>query len=152
MKTAGNNINIRSITIHDKAAYQQVYDLREEILRKPIGLSLKNEDLSGDADDIIIIAEIDGTVVGCVMIHPTAEAGVMKLRQMAIAEGLQGTGIGRMIVKEAEQVIKKVGNTTIKLHARITAEGFYQRLNYITTSAVFTEVGIPHVIMEKELV
>ncbi len=28
-------------------------------------------------------------------------------------------------------------------------EDFYKRLNYTTTSDVFTEVGIPHVVMEK---
>lgn len=145
------NITIRTITINDVTAYQQVYDLREEILRKPIGLSLKNEDLSADANDMIVVAEQEGNIIGCVMIQQTPDKNVAKLRQMAVAKTVQGLGIGRMLLEGAEHILLREGKKKIKLHARITAEGFYKGMNYITTSDVFTEVGIPHVIMEKEL-
>jgi predicted GNAT family N-acyltransferase len=38
-----------------------------------------------------------------------------------------------------------------KLHGQKQAEGFYQKLGYETSSAVFMEDGIPHVIMVKSL-
>ena len=145
------NITIRTITINDVTAYQQVFDLREEILRKPIGLSLKNEDLGADANDMIVIAEQEGSIIGCLMIQQTPDKDIVKLRQMAVAESSQGLGIGRMLVAGAEKIIQHQGKQKIKLHARITAEGFYKNLGYSTISDVFTEVGIPHIIMEKEL-
>lgn len=145
------NITIRTITIKDVTAYQQVFDIREEILRKPIGLSLKNEDLGADANDMIVIAEQEGNIIGCVMIQQTPDKDIVKLRQMAVAEHVQGLGVGRMLVAGAEKIIQQQRKQKIKLHARITAEGFYKNLGYSTISDVFTEVGIPHVIMEKEL-
>jgi predicted GNAT family N-acyltransferase len=151
MTSSANNITIRIISTKDAAAYQQVYDLREAMLRKPIGLSLKNEDLSADANDIIIVAEQNDIIIGCLMLQQTADKGIVKLRQMAVAETAQRLGIGRMLVAGAEKIIEQEGNKKIKLHARITAEGFYKNLGYTTTSDVFTEVGIPHVMMEKEL-
>ena len=150
MKTPEKHITIRPIAITD-SDYPQVFELRDALLRKPIGLSLKDEDLSADANDIILAAEHNGTIVGCVMLCPPDTSGTVKLRQMAVAESEQGTGVGRMLVEGAEQALKNKGNKKIKLHARVTAEGFYKRLGYITVSDVFTEVGIPHVVMEKVL-
>jgi predicted GNAT family N-acyltransferase len=142
------NIQIIQVKVTDKD-YQKVYDLREEILRKPIGLSLKDEDLSGDALDHILIAKTGKELIGCVMLHPTEREDKVKLRQMAVAESWQGKGIGRLLVEAAEHHCRRLGINKIVLHARITAEQFYSKLGYKTVSEEFTEVGIPHVIMEK---
>jgi len=130
--------------------YEQVWDLREEVLRKPLGQSLKNDDLSGDAHDHILAAFKDDTVVGCVILHPK-ENGVMKLRQMAVRPSMQGTGVGTLIVKAAEAATLEYGFTKIDMHARMVALDFYKKLGYTVTGDVFTEVGIPHVVMEKSL-
>lgn len=148
MSTTMDEITIRQISL-DEPDYEQVYNLREEILRKPIGLSLKNEDLSNDAQDIILGAIQQGKVIGCLMIHPTEAGHKVKIRQMAVADDYQGKGLGRMLMTEAEQLVWKINKTHIVLNARVTAQPFYEKLNYKTTSDVFTEVGIPHVVMEK---
>ncbi len=145
-----DTITIRQVNIND-ADYQQVYDLREEVLRKPIGLSLKDEDLTGDALDIILAAEHDNKIIGCVMLHPTDNSDTMKLRQMGVYDSWQGKGIGRMLVEGAEELLLQKGVKKIVLHARVTAQTFYSKLGYIQTGDVFTEVGIPHIVMEKEL-
>ncbi len=143
-------ITITTVSLND-ALYQQVYNLREEVLRKPIGLSLKNEDLSGDALDTILAALENESVIGCVMLHPHENSEIIKLRQMAVADMHQGKGIGRMLVLAAEAHARESGIKKTVLHARITAAPFYKKLNYIATSGEFTEVGIPHVVMEKML-
>jgi predicted GNAT family N-acyltransferase len=143
-----DEIKIRQISLDDRH-YSQVNDLREEVLRRPIGLSLKNEDLSGDAKDIILGAMLGNKVVGCLMIHPTEAEHKVKIRQMAIAGEWQGKGLGRMLMMEAEKQSWQNNKTHIILHARVTAQPFYEKLDYKTISNVFTEVGIPHVVMEK---
>ena len=145
-----SNISISTITVND-AAYGQVWQLREEVLRKPLGMSLKNEDLSMDAEDVIYIACEGDKVVGCLMLHSISDT-VMKFRQMAVDTAMQGKGIGRMLVTAAEEDIKTKGYTTVILHARQHVCGFYEALDYFITSSAFTEVGIPHVIMKKMLV
>jgi N-acetylglutamate synthase-like GNAT family acetyltransferase len=145
-----DNITIRQIHITN-SDYYKVYDLREEILRRPIGLSLKDEDLSGDILDIILVAEKKEEILGCVMLHPTSDAGIYKLRQMAVLDGLQGKGIGKALVNAAEQTLRDRGINKIILHARETATGFYQKLGYNITSGLFIEVGIPHIVMEKHI-
>lgn len=144
------DIFIRVTDIHDKE-YQQIYNLRESILRIPIGLSLKDEDLSGDVRDIILVAQHGETVVGCLMLHPTDIDREIKLRQMAIDNKWQRRGIGGILVSAAEETVKNRNINKVILHARVSALDFYLKLGYLQTSDVFTEVGIPHVVMEKEL-
>jgi len=39
----------------------------------------------------------------------------------------------------------------VKLHGQTQAEGFYKKLGFRTSSDVFMEDGIPHILMLKEL-
>jgi predicted GNAT family N-acyltransferase len=48
-------------------------------------------------------------------------------------------------------VLLAVGVTTLTLHARLSAVGFYRRLGYATHGEHFIEIGLPHVDMCKQL-
>lgn len=141
---------LQVITTHHPL-YAQVYDLREEVLRKPIGLSLRNEDLGAESADTIIVA-LDGAhrVIGCVMLRPIGSKEV-KLRQMAIAAQWQGQGVGMALLRKAEEVAGASGYDTISLHARQPAVPFYEKGGYRSEGDVFMEVGIPHLFMHKHL-
>jgi len=128
--------------------YREVWDLREEVLRKPLGLSLKNEYLSWDNEDIIFIAEQNEKVVGCLMLHDVGNKTI-KLRQMAVYDNRQGMGIGRMLVEAAEKYAAQNGYCQVVLHARKGATGFYTTLGYLQFGDEFMEVGIPHIGMKK---
>ncbi len=130
--------------------YQQVFDLREEVLRKPLGMSLLNEDLSRDYTDTIMAGLLDGKVVACLMLHPKS-AETVQLRQMAVYDHLQGRGLGRELVAAAERLATDRGYTKMILHARQVALGFYKSMNYTVVGDEFAEVGIPHYAMEKVL-
>jgi predicted GNAT family N-acyltransferase len=130
--------------------YQQLLQFRNDLLRRPLGLDLFAEDLSDDEKDIILAAVDNKEIVGCVMLHPVDKESI-KLRQMAVSEALQGKGLGKILVSEAEQAAAEEGYQRIVLHARITAQEFYQKAGYTPTGDIFTEVTIPHIAMEKTL-
>ena len=129
--------------------FQQVWDLREEILRKPLGLSLKNEDLSRDNTNEIFIAIYEGKVIGCVFLQPL-EHNEVQLRAMAVYNEWQGKRVGRMLVQALEAYAWEHGVDKIVLHSRKVALGFYKSLGYQQYGDEFTEVGIPHYMMEKK--
>jgi len=130
--------------------YQQLLVFRNRWLREPLGLNLFEEDLSDDHKDHILVVMDGEEIVGCVMLHPSG-ADTVKLRQMAIHERLQGKGIGKVLVEDAEQLAAEKGYKEIVLHARMTAKGFYEKLGYTPFGAEFTEVTIPHIAMRKTL-
>jgi hypothetical protein len=127
-----------------------VWQLREDVLRRPLGLSLKNESLAMDYEDVILVALSGATVIGCLMLHPLP-GSVMKFRQMAVSDSWQGRHIGRMLMEAGEQLAAEKNYTMVSLHARKIVAGFYSRLGYTTIGGEFTEVGIPHLKMEKQL-
>jgi len=130
--------------------YQQMVQLRNEILRKPLGLSFQHEELEKEAHDILIGAFEDDRMLGCCMLIET-EPGTVRLRQMAVINNLQGKGIGRAMMQFAENIARDRGFKRITMHARKTATGFYEKLGYEVSGGEFEEVTLPHVVMEKRL-
>ncbi|MDL2289779.1 GNAT family N-acetyltransferase [Paludibacteraceae bacterium OttesenSCG-928-F17] len=138
------------IISHNSNKYKEVVALRQKILRDPLGMKFSKEDLERDAYETICVCVEDGKIVGCNQLAHHADR-TAKLRQMAVESSQQGKGTGSKLLFFAEDTARKKGYTTIELHARMTAKNFYLKNGYELISDVFTEVGIPHVKMKKEL-
>jgi predicted GNAT family N-acyltransferase len=135
---------------HGSKEYQQMVDLRMHILRKPLGLDFTKEELESEKEDVLIGCFEDDKLEGCCLLTKTDEKTV-RLRQMAVTSGLQGKGIGRVLMSFAENVARDLGYEKLTMHARKSAVGFYEKLGYNICSDEFNEVTIPHYVMEKDL-
>jgi N-acetylglutamate synthase-like GNAT family acetyltransferase len=135
---------------HGSKEYSQMLALRHTLLRKPLGLSFNDAELKDEVNDILIGCFDDDHLEGCCLLTQT-EPQVLRLRQMAVVSGLQGKGIGKVLLQFAENIARDRGFKKIIMHARITATGFYEKLGYTIASDVFEEVTIKHYIMEKKL-
>ena len=135
---------------HGSPEYQQLVQLRNDILRKPLGLVFLPDELEKEKEDILIGAFEDDKMLGCCMLINT-DPGTVRLRQMAVLNTLQGKGIGKALMQFAENIARDRGYRKITMHARKTATGFYEKLGYTTNGVEFLEVTLPHVVMEKQL-
>jgi N-acetylglutamate synthase-like GNAT family acetyltransferase len=135
---------------HGTKEYQQMVNLRMEILRKPLGLSFDPAELEKEKEDVLMGAFEDDKLLGCCLLT-RQDQHTMRLRQMAVPNNMQGKGIGRALMIFAENIARDLGYKKLCMHARTTALGFYEKLGYTTTGEEFTEVTIPHYIMEKAL-
>ena len=135
---------------HGTKEYQQMVNLRNEILRKPLGLTFSVEDLEREKDDILMGAFEDDRLLGCCLLT-RMDDGTVRLRQMAVPNGMQGKGVGRALMIFAENIARDLGYRKLCMHARKTATGFYEKLGYAVSGDEFMEVTIPHYIMEKAL-
>jgi len=124
--------------------------LRHEILRKPLGLTFDEAELENEKEDILIGAFEDDRLLGCCLLSPM-DTSTIRLRQMAVPNSMQGKGIGRALMIFAENIARDQGYRKLCMHARKTALGFYEKLGYAVSGEEFTEVTIPHYIMEKSL-
>ncbi|MBV6442087.1 MAG: Acetyltransferase [Saprospiraceae bacterium] len=131
--------------------YDEAVRLREEVLRRPLGLEFTPEQLAGEYADIHLGAfDTSGRLIGYLCLTPLSE-GAIKMRQVAVAPEWQGKGIGKKLVAASEELAKQLNFKTMTMHARETAVPFYQRLGYRTLGDRFEEVTIPHFRMEKKL-
>jgi N-acetylglutamate synthase-like GNAT family acetyltransferase len=136
---------------HGTKEYQQMVQLRIDILRKPLGLGFDKEELEKEKEDVLIGAFEDERMLGCCMMT-RIDTTTVRLRQMAVPGNMQGKGVGRALMIFAENIARDLGYNRLCMHARSTAVGFYQKLGYHTTGNEFTEVTIPHYVMEKDLI
>jgi ribosomal protein S18 acetylase RimI-like enzyme len=135
---------------HGTKEYKQMVQLRNDILRKPLGLNLTAEELEKEKEEILIGAFEEEKMLGCCMLI-TMDPITVRLRQMAVLNNQQGKGIGRALMQFAENIARDRGFRKITMHARKTAIGFYEKLGYAVNGDQFEEVSIPHFIMEKVL-
>lgn len=135
---------------HGSREYDQMVKLRDEVLRKPLGLSFSPEELASEKNDILIAAFDDYKMLGCCLLT-RVDRNTVRLRQMAVSSKLQRTGIGASLMNFAESISRDKGYQKLTMHAREVATGFYERLGYKISGDRFTEVGIPHFKMEKRL-
>ena len=76
---------------------------------------------------------------------------VAKLERICILQSHRKFGLGKVIIKALEEIAEEKGFSRVKLHAQTHAEGFYEKLGYQTSSPIFMEACIPHIVMKKEL-
>ena len=131
--------------------YKQECALRDEILRRPLGLNLYDEDLVKEKDQLHFgLFDGRGRFCACVVAVPVSGSEA-KVRQMAVAQDCRGRGYGRRIMGELEESLGFRGYTHVWLHARVRAAGFYEKLGYSVTGGEFIEVTVPHVRMDKRI-
>lgn len=135
---------------HDSFEYHQMVILRNEILRIPLGLLLSRDELEQEKNDILIGAFDDPDILGCCILT-RIDSKTVRLRQMAVINTSQGTGIGASLMNYAENVARDNSFEIMVMHARETAVGFYEKLGYKIEGAKFTEVNMPHYLMVKML-
>ena len=136
---------------YDSPAWHEAWQIREDVLRKPLGLSLNDEDLSDEAKCIHLAAlDHEENVIGC-MIMQKINVFTIKMRQLAVSEEKQRKNIGTKLVKHAEQLATQLGYTKIFLYARINVREFYEKLGYKAVGEEHMLIGIPHITMEKPL-
>lgn len=135
---------------HGTKEYHQMVELRNEILRKPLGLTFDPTELDREKEDTLISVFEEDVLLGCCLLTKVDDKCV-RLRQMAVQNNLQGKGIGASMMNYAENVARDAGYSKMIMHARKTATGFYEKLGYKVTGKEFVEITIPHIVMEKKL-
>ena len=135
---------------HGSPEYRQMVQLRDDILRKPLGLNFTEEELETEKDNLLMAAYEDDHLLGCCMLVEE-DPQTVRLRQMAVINDLQGKGIGSALMNFAENLARDRGYKRITMHARKNALGFYEKMGYKQVGEEFEEITISHYVMEKQL-
>ena len=142
---------MQTAVIHfESPEYHHELELRNRLLRVPLGLDVFREELSVERDQWHYGLFDAETLAGCVVVVPLGGQAA-KIRQMAIDTPYQQRGYGRQLMQFVEQQLAEREIHAIELHARLEAEGFYRKLGYERAGGEFVEVGIAHVTMTKQL-
>lgn len=120
-------------------------------MRWPLGLEYSAEDIANEAPETTVVARREGKVIATMQLRAVS-ANLLKVRQVAVADEVQGQGVGREMNRYAEDWIHEQGFSDVVLHARAHVIPFYEKQGYAVEGEEFTEVGIPHRKMTKKLI
>lgn len=140
---------IKPIT-YGSPEYLETLELRNRVMRIPLGLDIHKEDFNCERESSVIGAFDGERLLGVgVMSHKD----VFKVEYLCVDFALQGTGVGGALLDRLEAMAAEQGGTVMYLDARVTAQPFYAHRGYETTSEVFIMecAPVPHVAMEKPL-
>ena len=140
----------KKITLEDDLKI--AFHIRKEVFVKEQNVPLEDEfdefdTLNGLAEHILVY--FNDQPVGTGRVRWVDSFG--KLERICILEPYRKFGLGKVITRTLEEIAEEKGLSRVKLHGQTHAEGFYKKLGYQTSSDVFMEDGIPHVLMTKEL-
>jgi predicted GNAT family N-acyltransferase len=132
--------------------YQELLDLRYKVLLQPLGLKFLDSYREEEAS-FLHIGCIEGStdeLIGGLILVPLNNDEI-RVMQVAVDVVHQGEGIGRKLIKYAEDVAKEIGYETIVMHAMLSVVGFYEKLGFKQEGDLFEEKGINFVKMVKQL-
>ena len=126
------------------------FAIRKEVFVKEQGVPLADEfdefdKLNGLSEHILVYHH--AKPVGTGRIRWVNDLG--KLERICILEPFRKLGLGKVIISALEEIAEEKGVSQVKLHAQTHAESFYAKLGYQTSSSMFIEDGIPHILMMK---
>ena len=144
---------MKIIEPNSSAEFEQYYNLRYEVLRKPWLQPKGSEKDDGDKSSIhrMIIDESNGkaVAVGRLQFNTSEEA---QIRYMAVSDNYQLKGYGNIIVKTLEDIALNKGIRSIILQARENALKFYWKNGYeIIEKSYLLFDEIQHWLMVKKI-
>jgi predicted GNAT family N-acyltransferase len=138
-----------------------VFAVRHEVFvdEQSVPEELEYDELDLQADHFLAL--LDGVPAGAgrlVIIGSAPDAslgqrtrGTGILGRLAVGKAARGMGLGKLLVHAIEQRATECGLAAVELHAQMHARGFYQQLGYAAYGDLFSEAGIVHISMRKEL-
>jgi len=93
---------------YDTDLYRQGLTLRNELLRKPLGKSIYDDDLAIEQDNLFFGAVEQGKLLGTLGSF-SPEPGVAQLTAFAVRADRKGQGIGASLVKKLLGHLKQEG-------------------------------------------
>jgi predicted N-acetyltransferase YhbS len=113
------------------------HEIDEKAIHKNLGKLKK-------AGELPLVATLDKRVVGMIGIHRMVTvhrpAPVGRLSVLVVDEKAQGEGIGRMLVEDAERLLRQAGCQIVEVTSndrRTAAHAFYRHMGYERTSLRF---------------
>lgn len=117
-------------------AYEDTINIRNKYFRKPQGLSIRDEDLTGDKKVNMYGGYIDNQLMATIF-YKEEDKDTAVIKAVIVDEKYRGLGYGNFLMNFIEEKIKAAGYKKAILMGRVVVEGFYKKLGYKTTSEAF---------------
>lgn len=121
--------------------------LRREVFVREQGVSPTEEEDGCDAQAMHLALYLNGELAATARLFPQT----WLVGRVAVAKGERGTGLGRKLMEEVFRYALVHGAACMHVHAQRQAVPFYEALGFVSEGEPFSEAGIKHLPMRKDL-
>ena len=137
-----------SAIIIEQIRPELTWQLRRDILYPE--LTKQEMGMPEDADGMHFAAFKDIWIVGIIsLFHKNTD---FQFRKLAVAEAVQGEGIGSALLQQVTEQAIADGGDRIWCNARISATGFYLKHDFAQTGKFLSKNGYDYEVMEKKII
>ena len=130
--------------------YKEALQLKDDVMRKPLGLCLSEDDVKFDNKRIHIGGYIENELVcGCSfgIIHKK----MGHIFSVYVKQSCQNQGIGQQLMAFAEDYAKQSGVARLYVEGRKTAKNFYLKCGFRPCGSEYVDMNIIHQDMKKDI-
>ena len=143
-----DSLQIRTVQYRDEIG--AIKHIRTKVFQEEQGVAADLEFDGLDAEAIHFLAYVNNKPVGTARIREI-DSNTTKIERLAVLPQARHQGIGSKLMSAALETIARQNKTTVVVHAQEYIASLYQRLGFKIVGERFSEAGIDHVKMVKQL-
>jgi ribosomal protein S18 acetylase RimI-like enzyme len=140
--------------IQDLQELAELFDQRWRVLRSPLGMAHGTEQDAYEQASLHLIAvhhdpialDANCPIVGSARLRQLS-SDIGSIAYVAVLPEFQHQGIGTALIQCLVKIAQMKNLKQVRLMARTSTVGFYQRLGFLEAGEPFDYLGIPHVFM-----
>lgn len=132
--------------------YQETLDLRNRVMKQPLNLDIRDEDLSGEESGYVVGAFDGEQLLGMGSLSYVNEKRA-KVDYLCVDTEIQASGVGSNLLMAMETEARYQKRAEVVLEARVSAQKFYEKKGYEPFGEVYLldNAPIEHIWMIKFL-
>ncbi len=143
-----NSLRIKTVKYQDEIV--AIRQIRIKVFQEEQGVLIELEFDGLDEQAVHFLAYLNGKAIGTARIREI-DPDTVKIERLAVLPEARKQGIARQLMKTALKVISQQNKSLVIVHAQEYIARLYQQLGFEIVGEKFSEAGIVHVKMLKQL-
>lgn len=129
---------------------KEAIDIRITVFVDEQGFIDEIDDIDNIATHLLLFDNTYTPLATC-RVFEGEEKGNFILGRLCVLKEHRSKGLGSLILKEAEKIVKEKGGRSVMLHSQLHAKSFYEKSGYSQHGELEFEQNQPHIWMKKDL-
>ena len=144
--------------VQNQRELEEMYHQRWFVLREPLGMLQGTEKDKYDPEAFHLITlentstdiSQKQTIIGSARLREISP-GIGSIAYVCVLSEFRNRGIGTKLIQGLIKVAQEKGLKSIRINARLSTIGFYQRLGFSTDGEPYDFLDVPHIFMNLGL-